>query len=128
MILQSCSRTTKQYTEFLHLKDKIKKKIFFYFSVKPEVHPVPDNGVIVTTVGDSVTLECEVTRGFPTPVMQWTRKERKMPTGEDSIEGLSLTYTAVTRHHSGIYICSADNGFGQASVANLKLDVQRKCL
>jgi len=94
--------------------------------VKPEVHPVPDNGVIVTTVGDSVTLECEVTRGFPTPVMQWTRKERKMPTGEDSIEGLSLTYTAVTRHHSGIYICSADNGFGQASVANLKLDVQHK--
>ena len=58
--------------------------------------------------------------------MTWTRKERKMPTGEDNIRGLSLTYTAVTRHHSGIYICSADNGFGQPTVANLKLDVQRK--
>ena len=49
-----------------------------------------------------------------------------MPTGEDNTRGLSLTYTAVTRHHSGIYICSADNGFGQPTVANLKLDVQRK--
>jgi hypothetical protein len=54
------------------------------------------------------------------------RKERKMPGGEDSIRGLSVTFTAVTRHHSGHYLCSADNGFGQPSVANLKLDVQRK--
>ena len=101
---------------------------FFYFSVKPEVRPVPDNGVIVTTEGNFVTLECEVIRGFPTPIIHWTRKGQKMPTGEDSIEGLSLTYTAVTRHHSGNYICSADNGFRQPSVANLKLDVQRKCV
>ena len=54
------------------------------------------------------------------------RKERKMPGGEDSIRGLSVTFTAVTRHHSGHYLCSADNGFGQPSVANIKLDVQRK--
>ena len=98
----------------------------FSISVKPEVRPVPDNGIIVAETGDSVTLACEISRGSPTPEMTWTRKERKMPTGEDNIRGLSLTYTAVTRHHSGIYICSADNGFGQPTVANLKLDVQRK--
>ena len=89
---------------------------------------MPDNGIIVAETGDSVTLACEISRGSPTPEMTWTRKERKMPTGEDNIRGLSLTYTAVTRHHSGIYICSADNGFGQPTVANLKLDVQRKFL
>jgi hypothetical protein len=49
-----------------------------------------------------------------------------MPGGEDTIRGLSVTFTAVTRHHSGHYMCSADNGFGQPSVANLKLDVQRE--
>ncbi len=54
------------------------------------------------------------------------RKEKKMPGGEDTIRGLSVTFTSVTRHHSGHYMCSADNGFGQPSVANLKLDVQRK--
>ena len=46
--------------------------------------------------------------------------------GEESIRGISLAYKAVTRHHSGIYICQADNGFGEPSQANLKLDVQRK--
>lgn len=98
----------------------------FFLPVKPEVRPVPDNGIIVAETGDSVTLACEVSRGNPTPEVTWHRKERKMPSGEDNIRGLSLTYTAVTRHHSGIYICSADNGFGQPSVANLKLDVQRE--
>ena len=50
----------------------------------------------------------------------------QMPSGEESIRGLSITYTAVTRHHSGVYICDADNGFGDISSATLKLDVQRK--
>ena len=51
-----------------------------------------------------------------------------MPRGEESIRGLSITYTAVTRHHSGVYICDADNGFGDTTSAILKLDVQRKYL
>ena len=52
----------------------------------------------------------------------------QMPSGEESIRGLSITYTAVTRHHSGVYICDADNGFGDISSATLKLDVQRKLI
>ena len=47
-------------------------------SVKPEVRPVPDNGIIITETGKSVTLECEVTRGFPTPEVSWHRRERKV--------------------------------------------------
>ena len=60
--------------------------------------------------------------------MKWHRRERKLPSGETEIHALSLTYTAVTRHHSGNYICSADNGFGEPSETVLKLDVQRKSL
>jgi len=94
--------------------------------VKPEIQTVPDNGIIITETGKSVTLECAITRGFPAPEVSWHRRERKMPSGEESIRGLSITYTAVTRHHSGVYICDADNGFGDISSATLKLDVQHQ--
>jgi hypothetical protein len=54
-------------------------------------------------------------------------QERKMPSGEESILGLSITFTSVSRHHSGIYICSADNGFDKEPVeTQIKLDVHRE--
>lgn len=115
-----CSHKNIQ-VPFIHLYT-----IFFIISVKPEIRPIPDNGIIVAESGDTVSLECEVVRGSPTPEVTWRRKERKMPSGEDEIRGLSLTYTSVTRHHSGIYICSADNGFGEPTTAIIKLDVQRE--
>ena len=58
--------------------------LILIFAVKPEVRPVPDNGIIVATSGSSVELNCEVTRGSPAPEMTWHRKERKMPTGKFS--------------------------------------------
>ena len=76
--------------------------------------------------GDSVTLGCQVTKGSPAPEVKWRRKERKLPSGEESINGLSMTFTSVTRRHSGVYICSADNGFGEPSTAVLRVDVQRE--
>ena len=54
-------------------------------------------------------------------------QERKMPSGEDEARGLSMTFTSTSRHHSGFYTCSADNGFGRATNATITLDVQRKC-
>ena len=53
-------------------------------------------------------------------------QERKMPSGEEEIRGLSITFSQTTRHHSGIYTCSADNGFGFSANATIVLDVQRK--
>jgi hypothetical protein len=50
-----------------------------------------------------------------------------MPSGEEEARGLSMTFTSATRHHSGIYTCSADNGFGRATNKTITLDVQRKC-
>uniref|UniRef100_A0A0K2T4S6 Uncharacterized protein n=1 Tax=Lepeophtheirus salmonis TaxID=72036 RepID=A0A0K2T4S6_LEPSM len=92
--------------------------------VKPEIVAVPSSGIIVAKTGESVTLACEILKGDPTPEVKWRRHERKMPSGEEWIRGLSITYTSVSRHHSGHYICDADNGFGEESLANIKLDVQ----
>jgi len=51
--------------------------------------------------------------------------ERKMPSGEEFILGNTVVFKEVNRHHSGHYVCSADNGFDpEHSRANLKLDVQ----
>ena len=101
-------------------------RVLFHLPVRPEVRPVPENGLIAARTGDTVTLGCTVTRGNPSPEVRWRRRERKMPNGEEYERGLSITYTAVTRHHSGVYQCEADNGFGEPTVATLKLDVQRE--
>ena len=93
------------------------------------MEPTPSNGIIVTKTGMSATLECKVTKGSPEPVVTWRRKEgRKMPDGSEAKEGLSMTFGKVTRHNSGIYVCSADNGFGEPSTAEIKLDVERKSI
>ena len=114
----------------LFVVDKLFKKLasifFFFFAVRPEVVAIPESGLIVSETGSTVTLGCQVTKGSPEPEVSWHRRERKMPSGEDSIRGLSITYTSVTRHHSGVYVCQADNGFGDPSTAVLKLDVQRE--
>jgi len=95
--------------------------------VRPEVEPTPSNGIIVAKTGDSVTLSCQVTKGSPVPEVQWRRKEgRKMPDGAATKKGLSMTFSKVTRHNSGIYLCEANNGFGEPSVAEIKLDVQHR--
>ena len=49
-----------------------------------------------------------------------------MPSGEDEVRGLSITFTPTSRTDSGIYTCYADNGFGRPSNATIILDVQRK--
>ena len=35
-----------------------------------------------------------------------------------------LTFPKTSRHHSGVYTCSADNGWGEAAQARIVLDVQ----
>ena len=64
---------------------------------------------------------------YNTNIFALLLQERKMPSGEDEARGLSMTFPSTSRHHSGFYTCSADNGFGRASNATITLDVQRKC-
>ena len=54
-------------------------------------------------------------------------QERNLPSGEDTVKGLSMTFPKASRHHSGHYFCAADNGFGAPTTAHITLDVQRKC-
>ena len=42
--------------------------------------------------------------------------EIRMPDGEKDMEADELSFTHVTRHHSGIYECVASNGFGTVSL------------
>lgn len=89
----------------------------------PAVQAVP-SGVVRVKEGSSATLSCQVTRGTPEPVITWKRRERPMSTGEYTIEGESLTFPSTTRHHSGIYICRADNGGAHPATDQVRLDVQ----
>ena len=65
---------------------------------------------------------------FTTTNLLLPQEGRKFPSGEESIGGLSVTYPSASRHDSGVYICSADNGFGSEPVEQkIKLDVHREC-
>jgi len=92
--------------------------------VAPVIRPVPPSGRLVVYQGKPATLSCDILKGNPTPEITWRRKERKMPSGEDEVRGLSITFTPTSRTDSGIYTCYADNGFGRPSNATIILDVQ----
>lgn len=95
--------------------------------VEPVIKLTPESGLLTVKEGDSATLQCDITAGNPTPEIIWRRRERMMPNGEEEIAGSIISFNQVNRHHSGHYICSADNGFGpQAVTAEIKLDVQHK--
>ena len=44
-----------------------------------------------------------------------------MPDGSMEIETDELSFVNVDRHHSGIYECVADNGYGQVCIYHLQL-------
>jgi len=94
--------------------------------VQPEVESVPAGGSLVVQAGAPVTLKCKVVRGSPTPEMTWHRAQRPMPGGESEVKAEELTFPKTSRHHSGVYTCSADNGWGSAAQARIVLDVQHK--
>ena len=52
----------------------------FYFSVAPQIRPVPHNGHLVVYQGDSATLSCDILKGNPTPEITWKRKVRNRKT------------------------------------------------
>jgi len=115
-----------EYTCQLSALDKIELKHTVRVRVQPEIVSVPKNGNIKVEAGHPVELACKVLKGSPIPEVTWRRQERPMPSGEESINGLSISFPKTTRHHSGIYSCSADNGWGSPATATIRLDVQHK--
>ncbi len=47
-----------------------------------------------------------------------------MPDGRERIQATELAFKNVDRHHSGVYICTANNGFGQEAKERIQLDVE----
>jgi len=102
------------------------ENIFLEHTVKIRVRPEvePEQELVRVESGSEAKLACKVTQGSPMPKISWRRKERPMPTGGNSLEGDSITFPAANRHFSGVYICSADNGWSQPATAEVRLDVQ----
>ena len=46
-----------------------------------------------------------------------------LPSGDKFVDGNSVVIQEVSRHHSGIYICSADNEVGNPARAEIDLKV-----
>ena len=66
--------TSRRETIWLH------STFLFYFSVAPQIRPVPHNGHLVVYQGDSATLSCDILKGNPTPEITWKRKVRNRKT------------------------------------------------
>eukprot|EP00093_Oithona_nana_P010757 10757.XXX_265016_286838_1 [CDS] Oithona nana genome sequencing. len=90
--------------------------------VPPSVQPLPQDGKFVVRKGSTITLECEA-KGNPTPKITWLRKNNLLPSGEKFEEGNSVIIQDVSRHHSGIYVCTADNDVGTPARAEIDLKV-----
>jgi len=90
--------------------------------VPPKVEPVPRDGKFVVRKGSTITLSCKMT-GNPIPVLTWQRANNVLPSGEKVLEGSQLVIQDVTRHHSGIYLCSGDNKVGKPDTAQIDLKV-----
>ncbi|XP_016330089.1 MAM domain-containing glycosylphosphatidylinositol anchor protein 1-like [Sinocyclocheilus anshuiensis] len=69
------------------------------------------NETYVVDPGQEVTLSCEVTAGFPTPTVSWSRYPGSLPQ-RSMIRGGSLTLRSVTPADAGVYNCTAVNNVG----------------
>ncbi|XP_060522817.1 limbic system-associated membrane protein-like [Cylas formicarius] len=90
--------------------------------VPPRIHYVSHTGPLEVAQGATVKMECRAS-GNPVPVVSWTRKNNVLPSGERSVNGLSLVIQHADRHSAGQYQCSADNGVGQPDTKHITLKV-----
>jgi len=115
-----------EYTCQLSALNTVELKHTVRVRVQPVVEPVPGTGVVVVEAGQPANLQCRLVKGSPEPEITWRRARRPLPGGEESLSGSSITFPRASRHHTGLYTCSADNGWGEPAIAQIKLDVQHK--
>lgn len=85
-------------------------------AVPPSIHAGPR--VMKVQVGHPVELPC-VVKGFPKPVLIWTKDGRRYPVSPDG----SLALTNVGLDDEGTYTCTATNTAGRDE-AQIQLVVQ----
>eukprot|EP00096_Caligus_rogercresseyi_P003115 TRINITY_DN1570_c0_g1_i1.p1 TRINITY_DN1570_c0_g1~~TRINITY_DN1570_c0_g1_i1.p1 ORF type:complete len:506 (+),score=90.45 TRINITY_DN1570_c0_g1_i1:124-1641(+) len=86
--------------------------------VPPNLSTNPSNGQIVVKKGTTVSLTCHAT-GNPEPTIEWEKVHERLPKGDIRVDeklSSTLTLTDVTRHHAGVYKCTAKNGVGSHPV------------
>ncbi|XP_063236201.1 protein amalgam-like [Bacillus rossius redtenbacheri] len=90
--------------------------------VPPSIRMNPANGQLKARKGGTVTLECKAS-GNPVPTIFWSRKDNLLPSGDQSVEGFSITLEKVDRHQAGVYQCTANNGVGEPVTVDMQLDI-----
>ena len=61
---------------------------------------------------------------FLTKVFFCIFQNKKLPDGSAQIEATELSFKNVNRHHSGTYVCTANNGFGKAVKEKIHVEVE----
>ena len=89
----------------------------------PEITKTPQNGLILAQKGDTVTMRC-IANGDPMPKVTWTRIGKRLPDGRKELAADELNYVKVDHHHSGTYVCTADNGFGEPVKEKIEVDIE----
>ena len=76
------------------------------------------------TQGETLEITCLVTAGKPHPTLKWYNKGKGSEEEGQYVTGETLSFTSVTRHNAGHYVCEADNGFGSGpTTKELNIDV-----
>ncbi|CAH1135743.1 unnamed protein product [Ceutorhynchus assimilis] len=90
--------------------------------VPARIHFVSHSGSVEVNQGQMIKMECRAS-GNPVPSVSWTRKNNVMPSGERSIQGLTMVIQHADRHTAGQYQCSADNGVGEPDTKHININV-----
>lgn len=89
----------------------------------PEISKTPKSGHVLAKKGDTVSMKC-IGKGDPLPEVSWTRVGKRMPDGSNVMKGDELNFINVNHRHSGIYTCTADNGFGEPVKEKIEVSVE----
>nr|CAD7424178.1 unnamed protein product [Timema monikensis] len=57
------------------------------------------------------------------PRMKASSDNNLLPSGEQTVEGISITIEQANRHQAGIYLCTAANGVGEPVSQQINLHV-----
>uniref|UniRef100_A0AAX7USA9 MAM domain containing glycosylphosphatidylinositol anchor 1 n=1 Tax=Astatotilapia calliptera TaxID=8154 RepID=A0AAX7USA9_ASTCA len=95
----------------------------FPFQPCPPMIRLSVNDTVVVDPGQDVRITCEVTAGFPLPIVTWSRYPGPLPLSAQ-VRGESLILRAVTPADAGFYNCTAVNNVGNPARKNVNLVVR----
>jgi len=103
--------------------NKITKQV--QLRVKTPVKIQENSTTDLTVVeGERTSLDCLAT-GFPTPKVEWARKDGKLlSSGKHSFSGSSLQFSRVERSDRGEYLCTAENNVGSPQSLSTTLTIR----